>query len=146
MSANKRLALAALVILGVTAYMVYLGAAASWQYYVTVDECVADAASFVGARVRVSGKISPRTLVIADNRREAAFSMQGSQGSLSVTCPGPLPDNLAEGIDVVVEGRLENAQFLKGQKVITRCASKYRSQNALRPTEIAARPKPGGNR
>ena len=146
MSANKKLALGALLIAGATGYMAYLGGAASWQYYVTVDECMADSAPPVGARVRVSGRISPNTLRIAADRREAAFSIEGSQGSLAVTCPGPLPDNLAEGMDVVVEGRLEDPRFLKGHKVITRCAGKYRSQAAVRPTETASRDRRGGSR
>jgi cytochrome c-type biogenesis protein CcmE len=51
---------------------------------------------------------------------------------LKVICSGPLPDNLAEDMDVVVEGRLEEPDLLRGDKVLTRCASKYGSQN--RPT------------
>jgi len=146
MSANQRVAFGALVIAGVTGYMVYLGASSSWQYYVTVDECAAGADALRGAKVRVSGRIAAGTLQVAEDRREAAFAMQGTQGNLAVTCLGPLPDNLAEGIDVVVEGRLEEPHRLAGQKVITRCASKYQSRDASGPTQTAARPAPGMNR
>ncbi len=147
MSANKKLAVGALLIAGAAGYMAYLGGAASWQYYVTVDECMADSAPPVGARVRVSGRISPNTLGIYADGREAVFSLEGSQeGRVVVTCPGPLPDNLAEGMDVVVEGRLEDFGFLRGHKVITRCAGKYRSQAAGRPTETASRDRRGGSR
>jgi cytochrome c-type biogenesis protein CcmE len=38
-----------------------------------------------------------------------------------------LPDNLVEGIDVVVEGTLEKQGRLRGEKVMTRCASKYQA-------------------
>ncbi len=144
MSANRKVTLAGLVIAGVTIYMAYLGGSASWQYYVTADECMARAEGLLGTRLRVSGKVAPNTLRIDADRRQAAFSIQGSQGDLAVTCPGPLPDNLAEGIEVVVEGRLETSHCLKGQKVITRCASKYQSQASLRPTETAARTEPRG--
>jgi cytochrome c-type biogenesis protein CcmE len=146
MSAHRKLALGVLVIAGVTGYVAYLGASASWQYYVTVDECLARATPLLGARVRVSGKVSPDTLQIASDRREAAFSLQGSRGDLAVTCSGPLPDNLAEGIDVVVEGRLEDSHFLRAHKVITRCASKYQSQASVRPMETAARTGLGSRR
>jgi len=138
-SATRKLALGALLIAGTTGYMVYLGAAGSWQYYLTVDECTADAAPPVGSRVRVSGRISPNTLRIAPERREASFKMEGRQGSLAVTCSGPLPDNLADGREVVVEGRLEDPGVLKGHKLITRCASKYRPQGTIPPTETASR-------
>jgi cytochrome c-type biogenesis protein CcmE len=147
MSANKKLAVGVLLIASATGYMAYLGGEASWQYYLTVDECTAEAAPPLGARVRVSGRISPNTLGIYGDGREAVFSLEGSQETrLAVTCPGPLPDNLAEGMDVVVEGRLEDHHFLKGHKVITRCASKYRSQAAVRPTETASRDRLGGSR
>ena len=68
MSVHRRLALGAFVIAGVTGYMAYLGASANWQYYVTVDECVENAASLLGARVRVSGKVAPHSLRIAAKR------------------------------------------------------------------------------
>jgi cytochrome c-type biogenesis protein CcmE len=144
MSATRKITLAALVIIGVTIYMAYLGGSASWQYYVTADECLARADGLLGTRVRVSGKVAPNTLRIDADRRHAAFSLQGSHADLAVTCPGPLPGNLAEGIEVVVEGRLETASSLKGQKVITRCASKYQSQASGHATETAAGTVPRG--
>ncbi len=146
MSARKKLALAMMLIAGATGYMAYLGGTASWQYYVTVDECTASAAPPVGARVRVSGRIAPNTLQVDRERREAAFSMAGREGNLAVICQGPLPDKLAEGMDVVVEGRLEDPHLLRGHKLITRCASKYRSQVIQPPTETASRAVPGESR
>ena len=41
-----------------------------------------------------------------------------------------MPDNLAEDIDVVVEGTLQ-ANELLGDKVITRCASKYQPADSV---------------
>jgi cytochrome c-type biogenesis protein CcmE len=146
MAARSKLVLGGLLIAGVTAYMAYLGAAASWQYYVTADECLANADSMIGARVRVSGRISPNTLRIAEGRREAAFSIEGSQGALAVACTGPLPDNLAEGIDVVVEGRLDGGCCLRGDRVITRCASKYQSKASVAPAETAGQGRTGATR
>ena len=45
-----------------------------------------------------------------------------------------MPDNLAEGIAVLVEGRIDEAGLLRGEKVLTRCASKYQSR---RPASTA---------
>jgi cytochrome c-type biogenesis protein CcmE len=47
-----------------------------------------------------------------------------------------LPDNLKEDIDVVVEGRLNESGALQGDRVLTRCASKYQSQQ---PATMSAR-------
>ena len=127
MTTGKKLALAGLVVAGVTAYMAYAGASASWQYYLTADECVARAGSLGQARLRVGGRMTPKTLDVSADRRQIRFNFQTAQGRLAVVCAGPPPDNLAEGMDVVVEGRLASPGLLQGDKLLTRCASKYQS-------------------
>ena len=130
MSSGKKLAIGAVVVVAVTGYMAYVGASTSWKYYVTVDECLADATQLVGDRLRVSGKIVSDSLTIATDRRRVEFLLDGTDGHLRVVCTGPLPDNLAEDMAVVVEGRLENSGLLRADKVLTRCASKYESQGS----------------
>lgn len=119
----KLIAAAVLVATGI-GYLAFLGAASSWQYYLSVDEAVADAGDLEGQRLRVSGRISTGSLLIGDDRQRATFDLAGEQHTLHVTCRCLLPDNLVEGIDVVVEGVFE-ADAIHGDKVITRCASKY---------------------
>jgi cytochrome c-type biogenesis protein CcmE len=135
MTARGKLAIGGVVLVGVTAYMAYLGAAESWQYYLTVDECLANAETVGRDRIRVSGKIAPDSLRIAPDRRQADFFLEGSEGKLRVICPGPLPDNLAEGADVVAEGRLEDSGLLRADKLLTRCAGKYESRRPPRASE-----------
>ena len=125
MSPSVKLLLGASIVIAVTSYMAYVGASASWQYYVTADECLARATQLEGHRVRVSGRVAVGSLQISSDRSQAKFNLQGATGSLDVVCTGPLPDNLAENIDVVVEGRLEPRAQLRGDKLLTRCASKY---------------------
>ena len=125
MSPSVKLALGASVVVAVTSYMAYIGASASWQYYVTADECLARATQLEGHRVRVSGGVALGSLQIAGDRSQAKFCLQDATGMLDVVCTGPLPDNLAENMDVVVEGRLEPGVQLRGDKLLTRCASKY---------------------
>lgn len=127
MTATHRLCVGGIVIALATTYLAYLGASSSWQFYLTVDELVADAASFGDSRLRISGKIAPDSLQIAPDRTQASFVLQGAISELSVKCSGPIPDNLAEEIEVVVEGRLQSAGIVQGNKVLTRCASKYSS-------------------
>ncbi len=128
MTTGRKLAIGGVLVAGVTAYMAYVGASASWQYYLTVDECLADGAALRGDRIRVSGKVAPNSLRIAPDRREIRFRLQGTDGQMEVICSGPPPDNLAEQMEVVVEGRLDESGLLRGDKVLTRCASKYESQ------------------
>jgi cytochrome c-type biogenesis protein CcmE len=130
MSTGRKLAIAGVVVAAVTGYMAYLGASSSWQYYMTVHECVENAPQVAGRRIRVSGTILPGSLVIAADRQEARFSLSEEGSQLPVVCKGPLPDDLspAKTMEVVVEGRLEDSCMLKGDKLITRCASKYNAQ------------------
>lgn len=110
-----------------TAYLAYLGASTSWRYYVLVDECTQTGDALVGQRLRVSGRVAENSLVVRQDRSLATFTLEGRQSQLQVSCQGPLPDNLAEDMDVVVEGTIEQNGLLRGDKVMTRCASKYQA-------------------
>ena len=139
MTTGRKLALASIIVASAIIYLAYLGAAESWQYYLTVDECLKNASMQSENRLRINGKIAAGTLQIAADRRHAAFTLKGEKESLEVTCKGQIPDNLAENIDVVVEGRLDGHNKFQADKLLTRCASKYKSQNASVST--AAKPK-----
>jgi cytochrome c-type biogenesis protein CcmE len=127
MSIHTKLAVGALVMAGATAYLAYLGASTSWRYYVLVDECIQDHDKFVGQRLRVSGRVETDSLNVRRDRTLATFVLCGESSNVQVSCKGPLPDNLAEDMDVVVEGTLEQDGLLRGEKVLTRCASKYQA-------------------
>jgi cytochrome c-type biogenesis protein CcmE len=129
MNSHLKLAAAAVIVVGSIAYLAYVGAISSWQYYVSVDETVTDAPSLIGNRIRVSGRVGVGSLKISDSRREATFDLKGTMHTLHATCRCAMPDNLVEDIDVVVEGVLRG-DGIHGHKVITRCASKYQSEAA----------------
>jgi cytochrome c-type biogenesis protein CcmE len=128
MTTGKKIAIGSAIMAGVTALMAYRGVSAGWQYYLTADECVAESASLAGRRVRVSGRIAAGSLALNRDRSQAAFALEAKGANLKVVCAGPLPDNLAEGLAVLVEGRLDDGGLLRGDKVMTRCASKYESR------------------
>jgi cytochrome c-type biogenesis protein CcmE len=128
MATGIRLAIGMAFMLGLTAYLIYLGSSSSWQYYLTVDECLADASSLSNRPVRVSGDVVARSLRNAENGRNAVFLLAGTTGHLTVHCSSPLPDQLVDGRPVVVEGRLGVGGVIVSDKVLTRCASKYSSE------------------
>jgi cytochrome c-type biogenesis protein CcmE len=136
MSARVRLAIGLLVIVSALAYVAYLAASSSWQYYLLSDECVAQAGRLLGKRLRVSGLVAAGSLSTAADRRQAAFLLQGHEHRLPVRCTGLLPDNLTEGVEVVVEGTLQPDGHLQGDRVITRCASKYQPKAAPGSAEM----------
>ena len=120
-----KLLLAVAVIGGVTIYMAYVSATSSWKYYVTADECVAHLDELGGSRVRVSGVVAAGSLQVNGERSQASFALLGKTHRLDAVCTGTLPDNLQEESEVVVEGYLQSDGTLQGDKVLTKCASKY---------------------
>ena len=81
-----------------------------------------------------SGKVAAESLQVAGDRMGARFALTSHRGNLIVTCSGPLPDNPAEGMDVVVEEQLEASGVLRGDRVLTRCASKYEAGTPSAPS------------
>lgn len=136
-----KIAVGVVVIAGVLGYVAYLGASSSWRYYLVVDELAARADRIGNARVRVSGRVAGGSLALSDNRRNATFVLRGSESELPVIASGTMPDNLADGMEIVVEGSLQSDGKIHADRVITRCASKYaakpestRSQRDARST------------
>lgn len=123
------------VILAAIAYAVYLGLASGWQYYLQVDECLAQADQFRGKRLRLSGRVAPGTLQAFAEKREANFVLEGVEHKLPVAYRGTIPDNLAEGRDVVVEGSLAADGYFQCETLITRCASKYAPKDSATTAE-----------
>lgn len=139
MSPLLKLFLGAGIVAGATGYLAWLGASSSWQYYVLVDECTGSPNTFVDQRLRVSGRVAPASLQIDAHRTSATFVLRGEHSELQVACRGLLPDNLAEDMNVVVEGKLNRAGSLAGDKVITRCASKYEAAGDAAPVTASGR-------
>jgi cytochrome c-type biogenesis protein CcmE len=145
MSPGVKLTAGAVLVAAAIGYLAFVGAASSWQYYLSVDEAVADAVHLKGRRLRVSGRVTAGSLSIGEDRRQATFDLTGERHTLHVTCCCLLPDNLAEDIDVVVEGAFD-ADGIHGDKVITRCASKYEPADTTRPADTRHEPNDPGAR
>ena len=128
MSTGRKLMIGGALVACLIAYIAYRGASASWQYYLTTEECLSAGKSLLGHRLRVSGLIAAGTLAVDQTRMRTTFALAGDRTNLTVVCLGPLPDNLAEGTAVLVEGRLDDAGQLSGERVLTRCATKYQSR------------------
>jgi cytochrome c-type biogenesis protein CcmE len=130
MGMRTKLLVSGILITASLAYAVYLGASSSWQYYLQVDECLGQVEQFRGKRLRISGRVAAGSLQASPERREANFVLEGSEHKLAVCYRGTIPDTLAEGRDVVVEGALASDGHFQCETLITRCASKYAPKDA----------------
>lgn len=139
MTSGTKLTIAAVIVAGTTGYLAYLGAAESWQYYLTADECLENQHALCGKRLRVSGKVAEETLQDDHSSQQITFALAGTDRALPVVFRGVVPDNMAEGIEVVVEGRLDENGTIRADKLLTKCASKYASEKASNSSKESAR-------
>jgi cytochrome c-type biogenesis protein CcmE len=130
MGMRTKLLVSGVLITASLAYAVYLGASSSWQYYLQVDECLSQVEQFRGKRLRISGRVAAGSLQALPERREASFVLEGNEHKLPVSYRGTIPDTLAEGREVVVEGALAGDGHFRCETLITRCASKYAPKDA----------------
>ena len=56
------------------------------------------------------------------------FTLTGKENSLPVNYKGVVPDNFADDIEVVVEGRLADSGVFEANKLMTKCESKYKAK------------------
>lgn len=132
---SRKLALLAIVFVAAVVYVAYLGATSGWQYYLTAEECLARGPALVNSRVRVSGRVAPGSLAIAPDHFHSTFALQAASARLLVSCDRPLPEQLSDGKEVVVEGRVTAPGSLEADRVITRCATKYQSKGTQGETK-----------
>lgn len=142
---------AAVLLAGATAYLVATALQGASAYYLSVEEALERAASTPdGLRVRVRGSVVPGSVEFQAAAVELRFSLgpevtppqaaqaaglarapapEGSDGDcIHVVYRGAPPDNLTEGMPVIVEGRLSHGGVLVADQVLVTCPSRYEAE------------------
>ncbi len=124
-----KLIIALLVISSAGGYLLYQLFSSTWVYYYTVDEFVNSPLYKPSASedsnnpvIRIAGraKLGQRVTMPFE------FEVSGQQTSVSVRYNGPVPKNLTNDKEVVVEGRMGSDGVFSADKLLTRCESKYK--------------------
>ncbi|HIJ70421.1 MAG TPA: cytochrome c maturation protein CcmE [Planctomycetes bacterium] len=116
------------VIGGGIGYFMYQAMRSSWSYYYSVDEFSARSSEVGNASVRIAGRVKEGTVARQFQQMRLSFILAGSKSTVPVSYKGVVPDNFAEGIEVVVEGRLDKAGLFQADRLMTRCESKYKAK------------------
>jgi cytochrome c-type biogenesis protein CcmE len=116
------------VIGGGIGYFMYQAMQSSWSYYYSVDEFAGGSDAVKNSSLRLAGKVKSGTVSRDMGRMQLSFVLAGTTNELPVNYTGIVPDNFTEGIDVVVEGRLEPSGVFNAQLMMTRCESKYKAK------------------
>lgn len=100
-------------------------------YYYSPSEFHADPAK-QHDRLKLKGLIQPGSVKMSPNRLDVWFNVQDEKDltkSLPVHYQGAVPDAFQEGLQVVVDGRMDSQGTFQGRELIVKCPSKYESKS-----------------
>jgi cytochrome c-type biogenesis protein CcmE len=117
-----------IVIGGGVGYFMYQAMQSSWSYYYSVDEFSANTAAIKNTSLRIAGRVKEGTVVRDLSKMLLTFTLAGTGSELPVSFGGTIPDNFAEDIEVVVEGRLDTSGSFQADRLMTKCESKYKAK------------------
>jgi len=106
----------------------YQAMQSSWSYYYSVDEFNSGSESVKNNSLRLAGRVKPDSVSKAMQKVRLDFILAGSNSELPVQYHGAVPDNFAENIEVVVEGRLSSEGVFQAETLLTKCESKYEAK------------------
>ena len=113
---------------GAMAYFIHQAMQSSWAYYYSVDDFSARSSAVKNHSLRIAGRVKQGSIVRDLQKMHLTFTLAGSENELMVHYEGSVPDNFAEGREVVVEGRLDITGIFQGDRLMTRCESKYKTK------------------
>lgn len=126
------LLIALLVAVGALASLFFFGVKSAAIYAMPVTDLVQQTEKLSGRRVRVEGELVPGTLVKRDQPCEYRFTMRDETKTQKLdvryaqcVVPDTFRDMPGGGVQVTVEGKLEQAGHFEASLVMAKCTSKY---------------------
>ncbi len=114
-----------LVIALAVVYLIYTGVQSTAAYFLTVDELYAQQSAMMGKQVRVSGMVDATTINYDNKTLTLNFEIMGENGqNLPITFNGPMPDQMREGAEAIVEGTFDGNIFT-AKTLLLKCPSRY---------------------
>jgi cytochrome c-type biogenesis protein CcmE len=143
--ARSKFLIGGLLILGSSGLLMASSARETAQYFLTPTELaskIADNPRFVNTGVKVGAAVVNGTIVRAEDGRSVTFQMTDSTTTYNVIYRGVIPDTFTEGVEVVVEGRLNDEGTFEATTLLAKCASRYENE----PDRPGASPYPSSSR
>ena len=127
-----KLLAAGITIAAAAVLLAIAGVREGWVYFLPVDQFL-DRADYHTQRVRLHGKVGEQNLQVNRTNLAASFDLLGETRSLHVEYAGVIPDMFDAGRDVVVEGKVNVGGVFQADTLLTKCASKYESEDGQAP-------------
>jgi cytochrome c-type biogenesis protein CcmE len=136
MKARSKFVVVGAIVLGTSGYLMTSSIKETGTYYLTPTELaskVASDPSFYGTGVKVGARVVPGSIVRAPGGRSMDFQVTDGARSYPVSYHGIAPDTFTDGVDVVLEGRLDHDGTFAATTVLAKCASRYENAPARYP-------------
>lgn len=130
-------------ILSAVSYLMFSGIDGSMVYYYTVSEFLEKSEDLSGRGTRVSGHVSPGTIVSDTTQAKVEFTVfERKNGStLPVVYQGIIPDTFKDNAEVVVEGMYHSeGNLFEATVLLAKCPSKYEALGDEHPDGIPIEP------
>jgi cytochrome c-type biogenesis protein CcmE len=98
---------------------------ASYLMASSIDETATYYPRFVKNGVKVGARVVSGSIVREPSGRSVMFKMTDGTKTYDVKHTGIVPDTFTDGVDVVVEGRLDANGTFQSTILLAKCASRY---------------------
>jgi cytochrome c-type biogenesis protein CcmE len=130
---SARIGLAAVIIIGVIAWLAISGARANKSYYVTIQELQAMGPKAYTRNLRVAGNVAPGS--ITHSGTNASFVLVENANQLRVSYQGeePPPDTFKDNSQALAIGTYGRDGVFHATQLQAKCASKYAPAPGAKP-------------
>ncbi len=131
MKARSKFLIGGLLVLGTSGVLMASSVKETAQYFLTPTELAAkiqDSPRFQKVGVKIGATVVNGTIERAADGRSVTFQMTDSTTTYKVHYKGVIPDTFTEGVNVVVEGRLNDAGTFEATTLLAKCASRYENE------------------
>lgn len=128
MKARTKFLIGGAIVLGSAGYLMASSIATTGMYYLTPTELASRVAadpSFYETGVKVGARVVPGSIQRSPGGESMRFAVTDGAHTYPVSYRGITPDTFTDGVDVVLEGRLQPDGTFRATTVLAKCASRY---------------------
>jgi len=139
---QTRIIIGIVVIVGLVGYLSFIGFEEGRSYYLTCDEVAERLDEVATTNIRLAGNVVEGS--IRKDGDILVFELEYEGATFPVRYVGldPVPDTFKDGVQAVVDGRLNDDGVFEGRKIQAKCASKYEAEYGDEPAPEGSK-KPG---
>ena len=128
-----KIAITAVVLATALGGLMYASLAEGTEYYLHVDEVMANPAPWHGKKLQLHGFVVDKSIKRRPDTLDYIFQVQSNGHVVNARYTGVVPDTFKDGSEVVIKGQLAHDGFsVEPNGVMAKCPSKYDAKSPAR--------------